>query len=33
VREEMQFHPVMSVGEVLELTLEPEHVRGDVALS
>jgi ATP-dependent Lon protease len=32
VREELTFHPVMSLGEVLELALEPEPVRG-VALS
>jgi ATP-dependent Lon protease len=32
VREELSFHPVMSLGEVLELALEPESVR-DVALS
>ena len=30
VREEMSFHPVMTVGEVLELALEPER---NVALS
>jgi ATP-dependent Lon protease len=28
VREELTFHPVMSLGEVLELALEPEPVRG-----
>jgi ATP-dependent Lon protease len=30
VREELTFHPVMSLGEVLELALEPAR---DVALS
>ncbi len=32
VRGAMQFHPVMSVGEVLELALEPEHDRALQAL-
>jgi ATP-dependent Lon protease len=32
VREAMTFHPVMSLGEVLELALEPARER-DVALS
>jgi ATP-dependent Lon protease len=31
VREELAFHPVMSLGEVLELALEP--ARGDVPAS
>jgi hypothetical protein len=25
VREEMRFHPVMSIGEVLDVALEPEQ--------
>ena len=33
VREEMSFHPVMSLGEVLELALEPASSTHDVALS
>ena len=33
VREAMTFHPVMSVGEVLELALEPAPVGDDRALS
>ena len=33
VREAMAFHPVMSLGEVLELALEPTSSAHDVALS
>ncbi len=31
VREEMTFHPVMTIGEVLELALEPEPVAAPLA--
>ncbi len=33
VREQMTFHPVMSVGEVLELALEPVEAGADVAVA
>ena len=32
VREEMTFHPVMSLGEVLDLALEPEPATRHVAV-
>jgi ATP-dependent Lon protease len=32
VREEMAFHPVMSLAEVLDLALEPRNAPVDVAL-
>jgi ATP-dependent Lon protease len=31
VREQMTFHPVMSIGEVLDVALEPARVSGDVS--